>query len=197
MSTFYLIRHGLNDFVGQAVAGWTPGVHLNEKGRAQAERLAVALAEKGIDRIFSSPLERARETAEPLARLLGLPVELRDSLGEVRYGDWTGQRFDDLERDPRWRLYGSYRSGTRAPGGELMLESQMRIVNELEALRIEHPADTIAVVTHGDVMRAALVYYLGMPLDFFHRIAIQPASFTVLQLSGEGPRILRLNAVAE
>lgn len=197
MSTFYLIRHGLNDFVGQAVAGWLPGVHLNEEGRAQAGRLARVLAGRGITRIVSSPLERARETAEPLSIALNLQVETDGAFGEVRYGEWTGRSFAELERDSHWRLFNAYRSGTRAPGGETMLDSQARFVAAIERLQIRYPGETIAVTSHADIIRAALVYYMGMPLDLYHRLTIQPASYSVVTLNGSAPRIVCLNAAAE
>jgi len=197
MSTFYLIRHAITDFVGKAIAGWTPGVCLNDEGRAQAERLAWKLLGRGITKVYSSPLERALETAGPIAEALGLRVEVRDALGEVRFGDWDGKRLDELDRDPRWRLFNQYRSGTRAPGGELMIESQARIVSELECLRARHPAETIAAVCHADIIRAALAYYVGIPIDLYQRIEISPASFSILTLDDSGPRILKLNETAD
>ncbi|MBZ5726415.1 MAG: histidine phosphatase family protein [Acidobacteriia bacterium] len=197
MSTFYLIRHATNDFVGKVVVGWTPGVSLNAEGREQAGRLAWKLLGRGITTLYSSPLERALETAGPIGEALGLRVQVRDALGEVRFGDWSGKRMDELERDPRWRLFQEYRSGTRAPSGELMVESQMRIVNELEHLRARHPEETIAVVSHADIIRAALVYYAGIPIDLNQRIEISPASISILTLNDRGPQILRLNDTAE
>jgi probable phosphoglycerate mutase len=180
-----------------AIVGWTPGVSLNERGRAQADRLAWKLLGRGITKIYSSPLERALETAAPVAEALGLKVEVRDSLGEVKFGEWTGKRIEELDRDPRWRLFNEYRSGTRAPGGELMLETQTRIVTDLEYLRRRRPDETVAVVSHGDVIRAALLYYLGMPIDVFQRIEIGPASFSVLELNDWGPRVLAVNESAD
>jgi probable phosphoglycerate mutase len=197
MATFYLIRHATNDYVGKAIAGWTPGVSLNTEGRDQAERLAWKLLGRGITRIYSSPLERALETAAPIAKALGLKVDVRDALGEVRFGEWTGKRIDEVERDPRWKLFNQYRSGTRAPGGELMLESQARIVGELESLRARHGDETVAVVSHSDIIRAALIYYAGIPVDLYQRLEISPASFSVLALNDCGPRILSLNEAAE
>jgi probable phosphoglycerate mutase len=197
MATFYLIRHGANDFLGAAIAGWAPGVSLNVQGREQAERLAWKLLGRGITHIYSSPLERALETAAPIARELGLKVEVRDAFGEVRFGEWTGKRFEELARDPRWKLFNSYRSGTRPPGGELMVESQARIVGELESLRARHGQETVAVVSHSDIIRAALIHYAGIPTDLYSRIEISPASFSVLELNDWGPRILKINETAE
>ena len=197
MATFYLIRHASNDFLGKAIAGWTPGVNLNSQGREQAARLAWKLLGRGITKLYSSPLERAMETAAPIARELGLTVEVRDALGEIRFGEWTGKRFEELDRDLRWPLYNRYRSGTRPPGGELMLEAQVRIVHELDILQARHSEETVAVVSHADTIRAALVHYAGIPIDLYGRIEIAPASFSILELHNWGPRILGVNLSAD
>jgi probable phosphoglycerate mutase len=193
MTTVLLIRHANNDLVGKTIASWMPGVHLNEEGRVQANRLAGRLENVSLRAIYCSPLERALETAQPVARKLDLPVQIREELGEVRFGDWTGCTIADLDRTPLWQRFNAYRSGTRAPNGELMLESQVRIVNAIEAMRAAHSGECIAVVSHGDVIRAALVYYLGMAMDNFHRIEISPASITTLELNDWGVRVLALN----
>jgi len=180
MATFYLIRHGNNDWIGKTIAGWMPGVHLNQEGRKQAEALGRKLSGRGIARIVSSPLERAAETAAPIAAALGLDIETSDALGEIRFGEWTGKPIPELDRDPEWRRFCAYRSGTRAPGGETMLETQLRIVRELDCLRQQSPDSVIAVVSHADTIRAALLHYLGMPIDLYARIEIRPASFSIV-----------------
>ncbi|MBV8731242.1 MAG: histidine phosphatase family protein, partial [Acidobacteriia bacterium] len=167
MARFYLIRHAMNDFVGKKLAGRMPGVHLNEEGRAQARLLARKLAAAGIERVYSSPRERALETAEALSEAMGVKVETRPTLDEVESGDWTGKTFAELEADPRWQTYNRFRSGTRVPGGETMLETQGRVVTEILNLYEAHPSATIAILSHADPIRAALVYFLGMPIDFF------------------------------
>jgi probable phosphoglycerate mutase len=197
MATFYLIRHGLNDYVDKAIAGWTPGVSLNAEGREQAGRLAWKLLGRGITRLYSSPLERALQTAAPIAKALGLRVEVRDALGEIHFGEWTGKRFEDLARDPRWAVFNRYRSGTRPPGGELMIEAQVRIVNELECLRVRHPDESVAVVSHSDIIRAALLHYAGMPIDLCARLTIDPASFSIVELEPAGPRIVAVNVPSD
>jgi probable phosphomutase (TIGR03848 family) len=194
MTTFYLIRHAMNDFVGRRLAGWLPGVHLNGEGRNEARRLAEKLAQAGITAIYSSPLDRARETAEPLAEATGLRVETREALGEVRSGEWTGKMFAELEADLRWRAFHQYRSGIRVPGGELMLEVQTRMVAEILQLREGHPGGTIAVVSHADPIRVVVAFFLGMPLDFYQRIEISPASFSVVKLEEWGPVVPVLNS---
>jgi probable phosphomutase (TIGR03848 family) len=193
MATFYLIRHGAHDLLGRAMAGRMPGVHLNAAGQRQAERLAERLGEAPLRAIYSSPLERARETAAPLAARLGLPVQLSEALGEIDFGEWTGRTFDELRDIPRWHQFNAYRSGTRIPNGELMLEAQARIVGEMERLREQYPHDHLALVGHADVLKAAVAYYLGVPLDLFPRIEISPGSVSVAALSDYGPQIVRLN----
>ncbi len=195
MSRFLLIRHASHDYLGRRIAGWLPGVHINAQGRGEAERLASALAGTRIDALYSSPLDRTMETAQYIAARVGRPVEVCEDAGEVRFGEWTDADFETLQKDPRWHAYNAFRSGTRAPGGESMLEVQARIVGALERMRSEHPNGTVAVVSHGDVIRSAVMYYLGMPLDLIGRFEISPASVTVVEAADWGARILLMNAV--
>lgn len=194
MTQILLIRHGINDMVGQKkLAGWLPDVHLNEEGRAQAEAVAERLHGVPISTIYSSPLERTVETAEPLARLKGLAVQIREGLGEVRYGDWTGQPLEELSKHELWRVVQMYPSGMRFPGGDSMREMQARIVNELEMIAADHPREIVAVVSHADLIKAALAHYLGVHFDLFQRISVDPGSVSVLHLTRFGPRIIRIN----
>ena len=197
MTIFLLVRHATNDMVDKAIAGWMAGVHLNEEGKSQAAALAERLKHVPVAAIYSSPLERARETAEPIAKRMGLEIEVREEIGEIKFGDWTGQQLQDLNHLPKWQLFNTFRSGTRIPGGELMLETQARIVVELERLRELHPQQIIAVVTHGDVIRAAVAHYAGIHLDLFQRIEISPASLSIIAVNTDGPQILRLNDTGE
>ncbi len=193
----YLIRHATNPLVGKTIPGWMPGVHLNAAGRAEAERLAGSLRGQGIARVFSSPLERALETAEPVAKMAGVSVEIRERLGEMRPGEFTGRTLADLDQDPRWRKFNEFRGMTRAPGGELMLETQARMVAELLCLREQYPNESVAAISHADPIRAALAYFLGMPLDLYYRLEISPASASVLKLEEWGPQVLAVNRVCE
>jgi probable phosphoglycerate mutase len=194
MTTILLIRHGLNDFVGKAVAGRRPGVHLNAEGAAQAARLADRLAGENIAAIYSSPMERARETAGPLARRLNLPIQTEDGVNEWDCGTLTGMTMAELARDPVWTAMHAYRLGTRLPDGELAVEVQARFVAALERLRHRHDAQTIAVFSHADPIKSALLFYLGASLESLSRLEIEPASISTLQLSDTGARILRVNA---
>ncbi|HET8547286.1 MAG TPA: histidine phosphatase family protein [Bryobacteraceae bacterium] len=192
-TTFLLIRHADNDHVGRAFAGRMPGVHLNDVGRAQAAALADRLEHAGIRAIYSSPLERATETIQPLAERLQLPVITRERLLEVAAGEWTGAAFASLDRDPQWRRFNSFRSSTRVAGGELMTEVQTRITIEMEELRVSHPDETVALVSHADVIRFTVAHYAGIPIDLAHRLEVRPASVSIIALDDDGATIVRLN----
>lgn len=192
MAYFYFVRHGFNDYLGKGLAGRLPGVHLNEQGWQEAEKVALALADKGIERIISSPLERARETAAPLAERLGLEIEISEGILEIGFGEWTGKSMAELDKSDHWKLFNAYRSGTRIPGGENMIEVQTRVVATLDKLRME-PVKCFALFSHGDPIRLALAYYLGVPLDLFTRIEISPGSYSLLRLEDWGAQILCMN----
>ena len=195
MTTFLLIRHALCDPVGKAIAGRAPGVHLNAEGRAQAARLAARLASLSISAIYSSPLERAMETAEPLAHQLGLSVVPAAGLNEVDFGDWTGRTLAELDQLPEWRLFNSSRGSTRIPNGETMDEVLTRATGILEDIRkrAAGAGQLVAAISHGDVLRSVLVHSLGASLDLIQRIEIAPASVSVLAFRGGAPRVLLLN----
>jgi broad specificity phosphatase PhoE len=192
--TVFLIRHGTTPRVGKGLTGWLPGHSLDENGRKQADDLASRLAKAPLSAIYSSPLERAAETAAPLARRLGLKVRTREDFGEVRFGEWQGKDFSEIERDSRWNLFNSYRSFTRAPGGELMLETQARMVRGLLDVVENHANETIAVFSHADAIKSALMHFLGIPLDFHIRLEILPASVSVLDLFPELPLVKVVNS---
>lgn len=193
MTRLLLIRHAATDWVGRKIAGRMDGVPLTGSGYDQAHRLARALAAEAIAAVYSSPRERARETASVLANALGDTVRVASEIDEIDYGDWTGRTIGELEPVPEWQAFNTVRSCTRIPNGELMLEVQARVVRFLEQLSARHPEQSVAVVTHGDLIRAALVHYLGVPLDCMLRLEISPASVTVVGLEQNGPAILCVN----
>ena len=191
-TTLLLIRHGLNDAVGVRLAGREP-VPLNSVGLEQARGLVSRLAGVRIDAIYVSPLVRTRQTAAPLAEARGLDVnEMPDAI-EFGMGEWDGRRFDDLNRDEGWRLFNMQRSLTRGPGGELMLEVQTRFVTALLEAAGRHAGGTIAVFSHADLIRAAVLYFGGMPMDFFHRLDVAPASICAIALRPDGPALMKVN----
>jgi probable phosphoglycerate mutase len=193
MTTFLLVRHAANNFLGRALAGRLPGVHLNDEGRCQAAALADRLAKETIHALYTSPQERAVETAAPLARRLGLEPHGDDGLAEVDFGSWAGKTLAELDALPGWRRFHACRSCTCAPGGETMLECQARVVTFLGRLAAEHPNQTLALFSHADPIKAALCFYLGMPLDLCHRLEISPASVSVVRVGPDGPTVLAVN----
>jgi len=197
MTTFLLIRHAETDAVGKIIAGSASGWHLNARGRQQADRLALRLASIPIQAIYTSPLERAIETAGPVARNQGVEPRTIDDLGEIRLGAWEGMAIAELDRREDWRRFNTFRGGVRAPGGELMLETQVRMVGQLERLHALHSNGAVAVVSHGDPLRAAIACFLGIPLDLLLRFEIAPASVSVLHFDDWGARVMCLNATEE
>jgi probable phosphomutase (TIGR03848 family) len=193
MTTFLLIRHATTDSVGLRLSGRMAGVLLNEEGRVQAQQLAGRLADLPLAAIYSSPLERARETAGPLAVAHQLEAVLWEDFWEIDCGAWTNGAIADLARQPPFQRFNSFRSGTRIPGGETMLEAQVRVVTGLEKLRRQHPQETVAVISHGDLIKAAVAYYAGIHLDMFQRIEISPASVSVIAIDDDTARILLVN----
>ncbi|MGH7509193.1 MAG: histidine phosphatase family protein [Gemmatimonadales bacterium] len=195
MTTFLLIRHCLCDPVGRSIAGRSPGVHLNSAGRAQADALAARLATLPIAAIYSSPLERARETADPIATRLGLPVITAPGFSEIDFGDWTGRALEELRQVPAWEAFNSSRSRTRIPGGETMAEVLRRSLAEVERIRCGHvPEALVAVVSHGDVLRVLVAHSLGISLDLLDRFEVGPGSVSVLSVERQGSRLLLLNS---
>jgi len=190
-----LVRHAKNDWVGDRLAGWTPGVHLNKEGRHQAETLSARLAHLPITAIYSSPLERALETAQAIAIHHDLKVRILDGIGETRYGEWTGQSLKELAKTELWPVVQAFPSGARFPGGESLRETQARAVAALDTLCHTHPQETdiVVAVSHADVIKAAVAHYAGLHLDLFQRLVISPASLSVIRFSKFGPRIICLN----
>jgi len=195
MPTILLIRHGENEYVAKGrLAGRLPGVHLNENGRRQAEAVAQALAQAPIKAVYASPLERCIETAQPLAERLDLPVTPRDGLLEIDFGEWQDQTLKKLSRLKLWKVVQGNPSRMQFPQGETFANAQMRVVAELEALNSRHdPQDLVACFSHSDVIRLAIAYYIGTPLDLFQRIAVSPASISTLHLGDFGARVLHVN----
>ena len=196
MPTLLLIRHGENDYVKQGkLAGRLPGVCLNETGRQQAQRLAELLSKAPLKAVYASPLERAQETAVPLAHSHGLDVQVRPELIEIDIGAWTDQPLKALRRRREWKTVQLAPSRFRFPGGETFAECQQRMVNELEALCQQHTRkEIIACVSHADPIKLAVAYYLGLPLDHFQRLSVSPGSITALQLGDTSSTLLSLNS---
>jgi probable phosphoglycerate mutase len=195
MTEFLLIRHAINDWVSTGrLAGWTPGIHLNQEGKFQAEALGERLANVPLAAIYASPLERTMETAEAVAAFHPeLTVRPLDGVGEVRFGNWQGAKLSKLRRESLWETVQVYPSRAHFPGGEAIRQAQARAVDALESLVIKHPQQRVAVVSHSDVIKLLVAHYIGAHVDFFQRIDISPASVTIIHLAQGRPFIARVN----
>jgi broad specificity phosphatase PhoE len=191
MTTALLIRHGHVDAIGRRLVGQLPGVNLSTSGLSEVERLRRNLA-LPLDAVYSSPLERARQTAAPLAADRNLEPMPLDGLKEVDFGDWTGLTFDELDRLPAWHLFNARRSIAPVPNGESAAQVQTRILGVLDQLATRHAGETFAVVSHADVIRAAVLHYAAIPLDDFQRIQIDTASVTAVDVTAT-PQLLAIN----
>ena len=175
-----LIRHALTPHVGHKLSGWSSGVHLSDEGRAQAARLTGRLHDVQIDTIYSSPLDRAVETAQPIAKDHKLRVRQREEIGEVKYGELEGKSLRTLAKGKLWAKLQTWPSDIRFPGGESLRETQARAVEAIERLRAEHPKQNVAVVSHGDWIRLSVAHYLGVHIDLYRRINVDPASVSAI-----------------
>jgi probable phosphoglycerate mutase len=195
MPAVLLIRHGENELSRRGIlAGRLPGVHLNKTGQLQAEQLAEALCRAPIRAIYSSPLERAMETAKPLATRLRLQIRKAPGLIESDVGEWQGKSVRRLARLSYWRVVQRSPSLAGHPGGETFLETQSRIVRAIEDICSNHrPRDLIACVFHSDPIKLAVAHYLGLPLDSFQRLACDLGSVTLLVINRGVARLVWLN----
>lgn len=193
-ATIVLVRHATTAATGKRLGGWTPGVHLDEAGRAQAEATAERLARVRVAAVYSSPLERTQDTARIVARPHGLRVRTRRGLGEVDYGEWTDRPLGQLRRRKLWPVIQATPSRVTFPGGESIRAAQSRAVDATESLAAEHPGEVVVCVSHADIIKAVVAHHLGMPLDTFQRLVISPASITVLALpAGAAAVLLTIN----
>ena len=194
MTILLLIRHASNDFIKAGrLAGWTPGIHLNAQGQREADAVARRLANIPIHAIYSSPLERAVETAKAVAQCQHLQVQVVEALGEGRAGDWTGKTVKELEKTEEWKQMLAHPVGFHLPGGESIDEVQTRMVAALDEIVAKHRDQVVAVFSHADPIKSVVAHYLGMDLNQFNKIAIDPASVTVFFFSERGPMLYRLN----
>jgi probable phosphoglycerate mutase len=193
MTIFHLLRHGEHELGRRVLAGRMPGVGLSERGRAEIAAVAERLAGEEIAALYSSPLQRTRESAEIVGARLGLPVAFRDDLIELDFGEWTGATFDAIRDDPRWEPWRTQRSLAHIPGGENIRVVQHRAVEAMLTISASHRDEAVVAVSHGDVIRSVLVFALGMPLDLFGRLEVGLASLNTIRLDADGIRVLAVN----
>ena len=195
MALLLLIRHAENDYSRRGrLAGRLKGVHLNERGRQQAQELANALRGAPVAAIYCSPLDRAVETAKPIAEVLQLGIQRHEGLVEADVGRWQGQSIRRLALTKAWRIFQSAPSRARHPGGESMVETQARVVSALEEILARHkPRELVACVLHSDPIKLAVAHFIGLPLDHMQRLSCDTASTTLLAVGPGGARLFWLN----
>ncbi len=196
MPLLLLIRHGENDFVKTGkMAGRLPGVHLNERGQKQAHALGEALKNVPIKAIYSSPLERAMETATPIANARKLQIIQEPDIMDADIGKWQGKSWKVLSLTKVWKIVQNSPSRFRFPDGESFPEMQTRITGVLERIIKKHnkPQDIIAVVFHADPIKLAVSHFLGLPLDHFQRLGCDTGSLTALHAGEMGAHLIKLN----
>ncbi len=197
MTTVIFVRHGLTAMTGPVLAGWTPGLHLDDRGQAQAAAVAERLRPVPLAAVVCSPLERCRDTAAAiLAGREGTPEHVDDRVGECRYGDWTGKEIKVLAKDPLWKVVQSHPSAVTFPGpeGEALRDTQIRAVDAVREWNAAlGPEATYLVCSHGDVIKALLADALGLHLDGFQRIQVDPCSVSVVRYTDTRPFVLRSN----
>ena len=190
------VRHGQTPSTGQRLPGRAPGLHLSDAGRDQATAAATRVAElKRVDAIYTSPLERARETAAPIATARELKPAVNRGLLECDFGDWTGAELNKLMKLPEWRTVQGYPSGFRFPGGESFVEMQDRMVGAIGQLVARHRGGVVVCVSHADPIKAAVAHALGTHLDLFQRIVISTCSITAVSYGIGGPVVLTVNSI--
>lgn len=184
MLRILLIRHGATDLLGRVLYGRMPDVHLNVEGHEQAQGLARELnARHVLSEVISSPMERALETARPIAATRSLGIRIDEAFTEIDFGSWMGKTFGELNESEHWRRYCRFRMSTHPPGGESMMDVQARAwkgITRIREERLDAENATVAIVTHGDVIRGVLLLALGISIDHIHRLEAAPASVSEL-----------------
>ena len=195
MTTIMMIRHGDNDYVGKRLAGRLADVHLNDHGQKQAKIAWVIILHKlPIKAIYSSPLERAHETARPLSDVLNIPITINQNLTEIDYGTWQGQKLEDLQKKPVWQDLMNDATGFKFPQGESLNQARERAVGVIQQMAKKHPEDTlIACFTHADIIRLCISTFLNMHINDYHRLEVNTGSISIVVLSDELPRVTGFN----
>lgn len=195
MAVFLLVRHGQNEYVSKGrLAGRLPGVHLDDKGKAQAKALADMLKSAPVKAVYSSPIDRTMETAQPIAEALGLEIIPREGLLEIDFGTWQDKTLKQLQRRKLWKVVQGKPSMMEFPEGETFANAQARVVKELITLSGKHKKDDLVVcVSHSDVIKLATAYFLGLPIDLFQRLTISTASITSIFIADHSARVFNIN----
>jgi len=196
VTTVLLVRHGLTALTGPILSGWTPGLHLDDRGRAQVASLGERMRAIPLAAVVTSPLERCRETADAVlaGREPAPPLHVDERVGEVHYGSWTGRPFKELTKDPLWRVVQGHPSAAVFPDGEGLAAMAARVAEAVRDWNARLGQDaTYALVSHADVIKSLIADALGLHLDGYQRIVVDPASLTVIQYTALRPFVIRVN----
>ncbi|MGD0595312.1 MAG: MSMEG_4193 family putative phosphomutase [Acidimicrobiales bacterium] len=196
ITTICYVRHGSTPTTGKVLPGRARGLHLSEAGKVEAADTAGRFAGVPVAAVYTSPLERARETASPITKATSRPARVDRGLVECDFGEWTGAELSKLSKLPEWRAVQRYPSGFRFPGGESFVELQSRLVETADRYRSKHPGEVIVAVSHADCIKAVLASALGVPLDLFQRIMVGTCSTSVVAYGSAGPMVLAVNSYA-
>lgn len=192
-TTIFLVRHVPHEFQGRVHVGRMDGVRLADGSEARLARLGARLAGERLDGVYASPIARAQLTARAIAEATGLRVQAREGLTEIDAGEWTGRAFAAFQDTPERKAWDSARGFNRTPGGETLLEVQCRMMAVVDEVRHLHPEGRAAIVSHGDPLKSVALYVLGMPLDAYDKIEIDPGSLSTAVVGVWGGKVLRLN----
>jgi len=191
-----LVRHGLTPTTGVKLPGRARGLHLSDEGRRQAEAVAARIGKIAkVVAVYSSPLERARETAQIIAKARNMAVRIERGLLELDIGKWTGMALRDAGSKPEWKAVQQHPSGFRFPDGESFTEMQTRITGAIARMVARHAGRIVVAVSHADPIKAAVAHALGTPLDLFQRIMIGTASISAIAYSPSGAAVLTVNSM--
>ena len=189
------VRHGTTATTGKVLPGRARGLHLSDQGRDEAARAGESLVGMAVSAVYTSPLERARETASAISKSVGKPVFVERGLVECDFGSWTGEPIPRLAKLPEWQIVRRLPSSFRFPEGESFPELQARLADTVARICQAHPGEVVVAVSHADCIKVALASALGMPLDLFQRIVVAPCSISTVVYGSDGPAVLAMGAI--
>jgi broad specificity phosphatase PhoE len=197
MPNLYLVRHGENEYTREGrLAGRQPGVHLNARGNQQAVAIATYLADVKFQAIYSSPLERAIETIQPLASNLNIPIQIRDGLNETDVGEWENKLLKDLRKMPEWKILERSPSRMVFPSGESHVVLLNRLVGEVDILcRSNNKGDNLLLCFHADPIKMMIAHFIGLPLDAFNKLVIDTGSISILKVEQYQSQLILFNLI--
>jgi broad specificity phosphatase PhoE len=195
LTTFFLVRHGAHSLLGRVLVGRKVDVPLDDVGLRQTRALAERFSHENISVVQSSPRQRAIQTASPIAERLNVPLNIEGAIDEIDCGVWSGRSFEELSREQSWQEWNCSRATAQPPAGESMADVKQRIVAYLDRMKLADPNGRVMLVSHGEVIRVAILHYLGLSADAYSRIEIDPASVSMLVMAQGSVQVQAVNQV--